>query len=473
MALENHYAQLPDRFFVRSEPDPAPRAKLIAWNDTLARDLGIDAIASSDEQRARLFSGTELPPGAEPLALAYAGHQFGSLVPQLGDGRALLLGDAEGPGGQRFDVQLKGSGRTAFSRGGDGKSALGPVVREYLVSEAMHHLGVPTTRALAAVATGESVYRDRGRTPGGILTRVAASHIRVGTFEYFAMRSDTDALRALTRFAIERHYPTAGENDNPTLAFFARVVEAAAALVAHWMDVGFVHGVMNTDNTAISGETLDYGPCAFLDEYHPNKVFSSIDRGGRYAFSQQAPIMQWNLARLAECLLLIDDEKTGYERELARFATRYESQYLARMRRKLGLESEDPGDARLVDDWLAWLQTNELDYTLSHRLLAERIGNDSKEAEFGPFEFAWREHLARDGRSPDEVRMAMNGVNPLYIARNHQIERAIAAMEHDDPSIFNDLATVLRRPFDPQPEFAEYREAPTPEQRVTRTFCGT
>ena len=401
MNFDNTYARLPEHFFARVEPEIAPGPKLLAWNTELAEELGLSGLAGSEERLARIFSGNELPEGAEPIALAYAGHQFGHFVPQLGDGRAVLLGEViKRSNGQRFDLQLKGSGQTPFSRRGDGKSSLGPVIREYLLSEAMYRMGVPTTRALAAVQTGESVYRDT-ILPGGVLTRVASSHLRIGTFEYFAARQDLDALRTLADYAIERHYPEVKETSHPLVAFFGKVVEAQAALVAHWMDIGFIHGVMNTDNTAISGETIDYGPCAFMDEFDINKVFSSIDQDGRYAYGQQASIGQWNLVRLAECLLLLGDDQQLFEAEFARYHDLFEHHYLQRMRRKLGLTSEEPGDRSLINEWQQHLQDHALDYTLSFRRLSTRIdaadANDIRRVR-NPLEAAHRQSARIPGR---------------------------------------------------------------------------
>ena len=469
--LENSYARLPERFYARVEPAAVPAPALLAWNAPLAAELGLEELGGDEERLARLFAGNELPPGAEPVALAYAGHQFGQFVPQLGDGRAVLLGERVDTAGRRRDIQLKGSGRTPFSRMGDGKSSLGPVIREYLVSEAMHALGVPTTRALAAVATGERVFREQA-LPGGVFTRVAASHIRVGTFEYFAARGDAEAVQTLADYAIERHYPHAQEADAPLIAFYRAVLEAQARLVARWMALGFIHGVMNTDNTAISGETLDYGPCAFMDEFHYDKVFSSIDHYGRYAYGQQGSIAQWNLARLADCLLIAGGDKAAYEEELARYPRLFEEEWLGRMARKLGLTTTEPDDADLIGDWLAHLQRNGLDYTLSFRRLAGRVDAGGEPA-FGEFEARWRARLGRQPESPGEVRSRMEAGNPLYIPRNHQVERAIQAAIGGDLSVFHELREVLAQPFDEQPGRAAWDEPPAPEERVTRTFCGT
>ena len=471
MILASSYTSLPERFHAQIETAAVPAPRLLAWNRELAADLGLDALAVDKAELARVFSGTARPPGREPIALAYAGHQFGYFVPQLGDGRAALLGEAVGRDGRRYDIQLKGSGRTPYSRGGDGKSSLGPVIREYVVSEAMHHLGVPTTRALAAVATGEHVYRDEV-SPGGVFTRVASSHLRVGTFEYLAARNDIEGLRLLADYAIDRHYPEARHEPDPYVAFFARVADRQAGLVAHWMSIGFIHGVMNTDNTAIAGETLDYGPCAFMDEFRFDKVFSSIDRHGRYAYRNQPPIAQWNLARLAECLLLICDAKAELEAVIGEFPTRYESFYLNRMRRKLGLTNERPDDAQLIEDWLRHLDDNELDFTLSFRRLAARAG-EAGEAVFGEVETRWRQRLAEQDAGREEVAALMNGVNPLFIPRNHRVEEAIRNAVEGDLGVFEALNTVLSRPFVEQPACADYADAPEPHERVTRTFCGT
>lgn len=470
MNLDNSYAQLPERFFESFNPAMVPAPTLLAWNQELAEELGLGNLGN-DEALAQLFSGNELPDGSMPVALAYAGHQFGQFVPRLGDGRAVLLGDVVDRHGRRRDIQLKGSGRTPFSRGGDGKSSLGPVIREYVVSEAMYALGVPTTRALAAVMTGERVYRELP-LPGGVLTRVASSHVRIGTFEYFAARGDAEGVRLLADFAIERHYPDTADVERPYLEFFSRVVEAQASLVAHWMDLGFIHGVMNTDNTTVSGETLDYGPCAFMDEYNSAKVFSSIDHGGRYAFNQQPAIVHWNLTRLAECLLLLDDDQAGFVGQLERVRPLFEDRYAERIRSKLGLFDEQAGDAVLIQEWFDHLEDKELDYTLSFRQLASRIAADDKNR-FGSFEDKWRKRLAAQEESAERVKALMLSVNPAFIPRNHQVERAIAAAIEGDLQVFRELLQVLERPFDEQPEFAQYAEPPLAAERVARTFCGT
>ena len=472
MNLESSYAQLPGQFYARVRPAGAPEPRLLAWNAPLAEALGLGHLGDDPAKLARWFGGNELLPGSEPIALAYAGHQFGNFVPQLGDGRALLLGEVVSTAdGRRYDVQLKGSGQTPFSRNGDGKAAIGPVIREYLVSEAMHRLGVPTTRSLAAVATGERVLRE-GWLPGGVLTRVASSHIRVGTFEYFAARRDKTALQVLTDFAVARHYPEAAGTGSPAVALFAAVVEAQARLVAHWLDIGFIHGVMNTDNMAVSGETIDYGPCAFLDEFDYGKVFSSIDRFGRYAYGQQPTIAHWNLARLAECLMMLEDDREAFEVQLERFGDLFHRHYLERMAAKLGFASVEEGDAALINAWLQYLQDEELDYTLSFRQLAGQL-DEGAVPRFGDIERRWQARIAREGEPTEKVRARMEAVNPLFIPRNHQIERAIDAAVQGDLGVFHELRRVLQQPFAEQPEYASYAEPPQPGERVLQTFCGT
>jgi uncharacterized protein YdiU (UPF0061 family) len=472
MFLENTYAQLPERFHAKVRPAACPNPRLLVWNEALADELGVGHLGDDPTRLARWFGGNELLPGSEPIALAYAGHQFGNFVPQLGDGRALLLGEVVSRvSGRRYDVQLKGSGQTPFSRSGDGRAAIGPVIREYLVSEAMHRMGVPSTRSLAAVATGDRVLRE-GWLPGGVLTRVAASHIRVGTFEYFAVRGDQAALQLLTDFAIERHYPEAGEAGSPVVVFFAAVVEAQARLIAHWLDIGFIHGVMNTDNMAVSGETIDYGPCAFLDEFDYEKVFSSIDQFGRYAYGQQPTIARWNLARLAECLMGLGDGPEKFEQQLESFEDLFHRHYLDRMAAKLGFASVQPDDAPLINAWLQYLQDGQLDYTLSFRRLAGQLDADAV-PQFGDIERRWKTRIAQQGEPFQVVKARMDAVNPLYIPRNHQIERAIEAAMGGDLSVFHELRQVLQQPFTEQPGFAAYAEPPLPEERVLQTFCGT
>lgn len=489
--FDNTYARLPDRFFARVAPAKARDPHLVKLNRPLAELLGADVLALASPAGVQALSGNEVPEGAEPIALAYAGHQFGAFVPQLGDGRAILLGEVVGKDGQRRDVQLKGAGRTPFSRGGDGRAALGPVLREYIVSEAMFALGIPTTRALAAVMTGERVFRDEP-LPGAVLTRVAASHIRVGTFQYFAARQDEEALRTLTAYALARHYPTATGTGSDALALLEKVMFAQAELVARWLGVGFVHGVMNTDNCSIAGETIDYGPCAFLDAYDPRKKFSSIDHGGRYAFANQPRIALWNVARLAETLLPLiaggEEESVRLATlQLDRFIARFEEAHLRVMRGKLGLAREEEGDSALVEGLLAQLGAEGVDYTLFFRRLSAAAGEASADAAravvlplftketagFQAWMEAWRSRLAREGESPEARTRSMQRVNPAFIPRNHRVEQAIEAATESDFEPFERLLTVLADPFSDQPAHAELAEPPGPEQHDYRTFCGT
>ncbi|MBP0464561.1 YdiU family protein [Roseomonas sp. PWR1] len=485
-AFDNSYARLPERLFARLPPTPVKAPRLVRLNLGLARDLGLDAGWLASEDGVAMLAGNRMPEGAEPIAQAYAGHQFGHFSPSLGDGRAILLGEVVTPAGLRRDIQLKGSGPTPWSRRGDGRAAIGPVLREYVVSEAMAAFGVPTTRSLAAVATGEWVFREDA-VPGGVLTRVASSHLRVGTFQYFAARRDMDAVRALVDHAIARHDPAAGEAPNPALALLEGVVARQAALVARWLALGFVHGVMNTDNCAISGETIDYGPCAFMEAYHPETVFSSIDHQGRYAYGNQPGIAHWNLARLAECLLpLIDAEEEAAmeaaKAALAGFAPRFGVAYRAAMARKIGLPQARPEDEALIEDLLRRMMEAEADFTLTFRRLADAIDGDAAPvralfadpAAFDGWAEGWRARLAQDGMAPAARAAAMRAENPLYIPRNHLVEEAIAAaVERDDFAPFETLVDVLARPFEEQPGRERFAAPARPEERVTRTFCGT
>jgi uncharacterized protein YdiU (UPF0061 family) len=485
-AFDNSYARLPDQFHRPAKPAAARAPKLIRFNHALAETLGLH-LADADEARlANVFSGQVIAVGAEPLAQAYAGHQFGHFNPQLGDGRALLLGEVVAPTGQRFDIQLKGSGPTAFSRRGDGMAALGPVLREYIVSEAFAALGVPATRALAAVSTGEQVVRET-LLPGAVFTRVAASHIRVGTFQFFAAQGDEQAIGTLADYVIDRHYPQAREADNPYLAMLTMVAERHARLIARWLSIGFIHGVMNTDNMAISGETIDFGPCAFLDEYDPRKVFSSIDERGRYAYSNQPGIGQWNIARLAECLLpLLDvDEEKAVEAAngvLKDFGDVFQAAWMQAFRDKLGLAGEAEDDRALISDLLELMHKGEADFTLAFRSLG-KIADGAGEAPFralfvnreglDDWLSRWRARLAVGGREPAATQVAMEAVNPALIPRNHRIEEAIAAAVYGDYSFFHRLVDALATPYAEDPETAYLTVPPTPDERVTRTFCGT
>ncbi len=481
--FDNSYARLPPRFAARLEPAPVRAPRLIRANRPLAALLGIDADWLESPEGVAMLAFSAVPEGAEPIAMAYAGHQFGNFVPQLGDGRAALLGEVVGRDGVRRDIQLKGSGETPFSRGGDGRAALGPVLREYLVSEAMAAFGVPTTRALAAVTTGEGVYRE-AVLPGAVLARVAASHIRVGTFQFFAARGDTEALRLLADHVIARHYPEAATAANPVVALLEGVIARQAQLVARWLLLGFIHGVMNTDNTTVSGETIDYGPCAFLDVYDPRKVFSSIDQMGRYAYANQPQIMLWNLSRFAETLLPLIDPNEDAALEPARaaldgFAPQFRAAYGSGLLRKIGLAGEAESDIALAQDLLTRMGENQADFTVTfRRLCAAAEGDDAgvraeftDPAAYDEWAARWRERLSRDPGSP---AAAMRAVNPAYIPRNHLVEEVIAAaVGADDFAPFEAMLDVVTSPFDERPERVRYATPPLPGERVARTFCGT
>ncbi|MFA7554015.1 MAG: YdiU family protein [Spongiibacteraceae bacterium] len=484
--FDNSYSRLPERFFAKVNPEQFSKPELIAFNRELAKDtLGLDLESLSDEALADLFTGQMIPEGATPIAMAYAGHQFGNFSHQLGDGRAILLGEIVSPQGQRFDIQLKGAGRTPFSRGGDGKAALGPVIREYILSEAMHALGVPTTRALAATTTGDKILREQ-ILPGGVVTRVAASHIRVGTFEFFSARSDFDALETLANYCINRHYPfiampaddDADSAFNIYLEFLQAVAHAQACMVAKWMSLGFIHGVMNTDNMSISGETIDYGPCAFMDNYAADRVFSSIDRQGRYAYNNQIPIAKWNLIRLANCLLPLihEDEAQAVkmtQESLDSYFDIYEQEWLEAMTKKIGIFKPMEEDRKLIDLWLNLLAAEDLDFSLSFRALSDPHSELKNNPRLESFYTAWQERLNNQTQDFDESIELMNSVNPVFIPRNHQVERAIEAALQGDFSVFNEMNECLKSPYQEQPRFAAYRLAPKPEERVAATFCGT
>ncbi|ASY68091.1 protein adenylyltransferase SelO [Sinorhizobium fredii] len=486
--FDNSYARLPANFYARVEPTPVAEPWLIKLNRPLAEELRLD-IAALERDGAAIFSGNTVPAGAEPLAMAYAGHQFGTFVPQLGDGRAILLGEVIGRDGKRRDIQLKGSGQTPYSRRGDGRAALGPVLREYIVSEAMHALGVPTTRALAVTVTGQPVYREQ-ILPGAVFTRVAASHIRVGTFQFFAARGDMDSVKALADHVIDRHYPELkAADENPYLGLLKAVSARQAALIARWLHIGFIHGVMNTDNMTISGETIDFGPCAFMDAYDPKKVFSSIDQFGRYAYANQPAIGQWNLARLAETLVTLFDPTADVAVNLANdvlgeYGTIFQNHWLDGMRRKIGLSTAEDGDLELVQALLALMHKGGADFTLTFRRLAssaEDAGADVELAKLfqapetlSPWLADWRRRLARESRQPVERASAMRAVNPAFIPRNHRVEQAIeAAIEDADFSLFEALVDVTSKPYEGQPGHAAYAEPPQPDEEVLQTFCGT
>ena len=471
--FQNTYAKLPERLFARLAPTAVRAPRLLQLNAALAVELGLDPAALASADGVRFLGGNLVPAEAEPVAQAYAGHQFGQFNPQLGDGRAVLLGELAMPDGSRRDLQLKGSGPTPWSRGGDGRAAIGPVLREYLISEAMHALGIPTTRALAAVATGEEIFRDEPM-PGAVLTRIASSHLRVGTFQYFAAREDTEALRVLVDYAIARHYPQA----DGALGLLAAVVARQADLVAQWMLVGFIHGVMNTDNTAISGETIDYGPCAFMDHYSPDTVFSSIDRGGRYRYGHQPRIVQWNLTRLAEALLplIAPDPDRAVEQAqavLAEFGDRFNGAWLGGLGRKLGLREMREGDSKLALDLLAVMAETEADFTGTFRALTEALVRpDTVPAGLEAWLPRWRARLAAEPMPPATRYAAMAAANPAVIPRNHLVEQALAAAAIGDLQPFEALLGAVRRPY-AVPSDPRYTQPAPAGQGAYRTFCGT
>jgi protein adenylyltransferase len=476
--FEHSYACLPERFYARLAPTAVRSPRLVQFNYLLAEELSLDAQEWDDETGVAVLAGNCLPTWAKPLAMAYAGHQFGHFSPQLGDGRAILLGEIIDRHGQRRDLHLKGAGRTPFSRGGDGRAALGPMLREYLISEAMQALGIPTTRSLAVVTTGEPVFRET-MLPGAVLARVAASHLRVGTFEYFAARGDREAVRTLADYAIKRHYPALQESPTPYLAFLDAVCEAQARLLARWMQVGFIHGVMNTDNMTISGETIDYGPCAFLDAYDPATVLSAIDHHGRYAYGNQPRIAQWNLARLAEALLpLLDDQRdkaiTLATDTLNQVPARFERYWHEGMRRKLGLLCEEPDDVRLMHDLLTLMQAHTADYTNTFRQLCAVAEGDAAPAGYEAWVGRWQARLACESQARQAAATLMRAHNPAVIPRNHRVEAALnAAVQQEDFAPLETLLAVLSTPFTVKPAHAEYSKPPEPSERVSQTFCGT
>ena len=486
--FDNTYARLPERFFAPTAPTSVGAPRLVRLNRPLALHLGLDPEWLVSQEGVEVLAGNHIPDGAASIAMAYAGHQFGGFVPQLGDGRAILLGEVVDRDGGRRDIQLKGAGPTRFSRRGDGRASLGPVLREYVVSEAMAALGIPTTRALAAVTTGEKVYREEA-LPGAVLTRVASSHIRVGTFQFFASRGDTEGVRLLTDHVIARHYPDAAQAERPYLALLNAVIKAQAELIAHWMLVGFIHGVMNTDNMSVAGETIDYGPCAFLDHYDPEAVFSAIDTGGRYAYGNQPAIGGWNLTRLAECLLplLSEDDNSAVaqaQEALGGYAPAFEEAYQAGLRRKLGLLTEHEGDMALGRDLLQIMSAGRADFTLTFRRLSDAASVPEKNISvrslfadptaYDQWETRWRQRLGQDGVNPASRCDLMRSSNPAYIPRNHRVESVIrAAVDADDFGPFEELLTVLAKPFDNQPAYARYQEPPQNHERVYQTFCGT
>ena len=477
--FDNSYARLPKYFFEQTRPVPVEAPRLVVFNRKLSDALGLDTNVLDGPAGTAVFAGNTLPEGAEPIAQAYAGHQFGHFT-MLGDGRAILLGEHVTPRGERFDVQLKGSGRTMFSRRGDGRAALGPMLREYIISEAMHALGIPTTRSLAVIATGEHVYRET-RLPGAILTRVAASHIRVGTFEYVASQGNHDDLKALAMYTIDRHFPDLRQAENPALALLAEVLARQARLVARWLHAGFIHGVMNTDNMSLCGESIDYGPCAFMDVYDPATVFSSIDHDGRYAYGNQPAIAQWNLTRFAETLLPLVDEREERAVELATavldtFPAVFRDFWISGMRAKLGLFDEAEGDGALARDLLQLMHDEGADFTLTMRGLGESLLPDTpffRAAGFARWRERWQARLDGQRQTLGEARRLMRAHNPAVIPRNHRVEEALAAAGKGDMTVMTRLMKALENPYEDRPEHDAFRKPPMAGSTPYRTFCGT
>jgi len=486
MLFDNSYNGLPQEFFERINPVPVQDPQLIIFNDNLAKTLGIDE-SKTRKQLAELFSGNVIPKGSSPIALAYAGHQFGQFVSQLGDGRAVLLGEISTPEQKHYDIQLKGSGQTKFSRQGDGRAPLGPVIREYIVSEAMHALGIPSTRSLAAVTTGEKVYRETA-LPGGILTRIAESHIRVGTFEYFAAQNKIENLKTLAEYTIKRHFPLLKDSRNSYLSLLELVCDRQIELIAKWMGIGFIHGVMNTDNTSIVGETIDYGPCAFMDSYNPSTVFSSIDAHGRYAFGNQPSIAHWNMACFANCLAPLidqDSDKAGEQAQevINQFPNKMKVALMKVMCKKIGLKSTNSNSQETLQKLLSIMLDNESDYTLTFRYLSEIIkgkGNTLFKKQFlehkqiSNWLKEWTDLIKDQSLSKKEIALSMESSNPVFIPRNHLVERAIeAAVENNDFSEMKTLLAILNRPYEEQSSYSDFMKPPKPHEVVHQTFCGT
>ncbi|MEH7086232.1 YdiU family protein [Neobacillus drentensis] len=478
--FDNSYSRLPEIFFTKTEPTPVRSPELIVLNHSLASSLGLNEQALETEAGVAMFAGNQIPDGAMPLAQAYAGHQFGHFT-KLGDGRAILLGEHIAPKGERLDIQLKGPGRTPYSRGGDGRAALGPMLREYIISEAMHALGIPTTRSLAVVTTGEPVYRER-TLPGAILTRVASSHLRVGTFQFAAKWGTVEELRALADYALNRHYPDVETDENRYLTLLQEVIKRQAALVAKWQLVGFIHGVMNTDNMTISGETIDYGPCAFMDTYDPGTVFSSIDTQGRYAYGNQPYIAGWNLARFAETLLplLHDNQEQAVklaQDEISKYMELYQSNWLSGMRAKLGIFNEEDEDATIVENLLSIMEKHKADYTNTFRALTIERPDETllvETPEFTEWFQQWQARLGRQQESIADSQQLMRSSNPAVIPRNHRVEAALdAAVDQEDYSVMEKLLNVLSNPYAHSPEQSEYCRLPEQSNQPYRTYCGT
>ncbi|OOE12535.1 protein adenylyltransferase SelO [Fictibacillus arsenicus] len=478
--LENSYASLPDKFYSTISPNPVEEPKLVVLNEPLAKELGLNTDALQSEDALNVFAGNKVPEGGSSLAQAYAGHQFGNFT-MLGDGRALMVGEQITPKGDRFDIQLKGSGRTPYSRGGDGRAALGPMLREYIISESMHRLGIPTTRSLAVVTTGEPVIRETN-LPGSIMTRVASSHLRVGTFEFARQWGSVDELQALADYAIDRHYTHVKDDENPYLSFYIEVVKRQASLIAKWQLAGFIHGVMNTDNMTISGETIDYGPCAFMDTYDPATVFSSIDVQGRYAYGNQPSIGGWNLARFAETLLPLfhDDQEKAMElaqEALSDYGDQFNSNWMSGMRAKLGLFNEEKEDEALIKELLNLMKDHSADYTNTFRSLTLDKKEDSKlfnSPDFDEWYKKWQERLERQTELKESSNELMRKSNPAVIPRNHRVEEALeSAVQNGDYSVTEKLLGALTNPYDYSPKQEEYCKLPPETEGPYRTFCGT
>ncbi len=473
------YMTLPEYFYTEGEPETAASPAIVIVNSPLAAALGLTLSDFTAKEQAELFSGNRLPQGATPFSQAYAGHQFGHFT-RLGDGRAHVLGEHITSAGGRFDIQLKGSGRTPYSRRGDGKAVLGPMLREYIISEALHHLGIPTTRSLAVVTTGEPVVRE-AIMPGAILTRVASSHIRVGTFEFAAAIQKKDAVKAIMEYTIQRHYPDLSQSDNKAVALIQRVMEKQADLITHWMRIGFIHGVMNTDNMVLSGEAIDFGPCAFMDSYAPDTVFSSIDEAGRYAYGNQPGIAQWNIARLAEALLPLIDDDTGKAVQIAvetinQFPDMYQHRWQAMMRAKLGLYGTFPGDEQLISDLLDWMHNNRADYTNTFLAISQMdkpAGQLYEQKNFEDWYLRWQDRLVKNTEPRESSIAMMRSVNPAVIPRNHRVEEVLEAATRDDLGPLQQLLPVLEKPYDSNEAVKPYQAPPEAGERVYKTFCGT
>ena len=480
--FDNSYSRLPEKFYSSVKPTPVKNPNVIKLNIPLANYLGMNLKSINCEN---FFSGNLLFDGSKPIAMAYAGHQFGHWVSQLGDGRAILLGEVIDKKGYRRDIQLKGCGPTPFSRMGDGRAWLGPILREYVLSEAMENLGVPTTRALSVVSTGENIFREQ-EFPGAILTRVAHSHIRVGTFQYFAARQDLEALKTLADYVIKRHYAYCKNENNPYLSLLKEIIKRQASLVSKWMGIGFIHGVMNTDNTSIYGETIDYGPCAFMDEYNSNKVFSSIDQTGRYSYKNQPEIIRWNLACLASCFLPLIHKNEKKSIALAQnavdeFPDLYKSYWLEIFRNKIGLKKKKETDKKLIDNLLILMEKNKADFTLTFRSLCSSVINDDQKFKnyfnnkiyINNWINEWQSRLSFEEDNKENIFTFIKTINPAYIPRNHRIEKMITKALEGDYSLFNLLNKILARPFNSQKNYSEYQNSPKENQIVMQTFCGT